>query len=143
MSHSAIYGPLFYAYEPQKKTDIVTPKEKQLNALQAEIRKLQAAQQEPQNNHAILQAQAQLNLLKQTTIPPAAAQPSIAVPVPQPVQSLAAASVQIVVAASTVHGNVLYGELSPHMLMIMAAGQPGFAQGFLMCHKLGPSKLKY
>ena len=126
----------------RQKTDKVTPRTKQLNALKAEIHELQDAQQELQKNHAILQAQAQLNLLKQTTTPPAIAQTSIAVPVPPPVQSRAAASVQSVVAASTVYGNVLYGELSPHMLMMMAAGQPGFAQGFLMCHNLNPSNSK-
>lgn len=142
MCHSTICGHLFYAHELQKKTDIVTPRTKQLNALQAEIHKLKEAQQELQKNHMILQAQAQLNLLKQTTTPPATAQPSIAVPVPPTVQSLAAASVQSVAAASPVHANVLYGELSPHMLMMMAAGQPGFAQGFLMCHNLGPSNSK-
>ena len=142
MWHSTICGHLFDAHELQKKTDIVTPRTKQLNALQAEIHKLKEAQQELQKTHMILQAQAQLNLLKQTTTPPATAQPSIAVPVPPPVQSRAAASVQSVVAASTVHGNVLYGELSPHMLMMMAAGQPGFAQGFLMCHNLNPSNSK-
>ena len=120
----------------------MTPRTKQLNTLKAEIHKLQDAQQELQKNHAILQAQAQLNLLKQTTMPPATAQPSIVVHVLPPVQSLAAVSVQSVVAASTVHGNVLYGELSPHMLMMMAAGQPGFAQGFLMCHNLNPSNSK-
>jgi len=108
MWHSSICGHLFDAHELQKKTDKVTPRTKQLNALKAEIHKLQDAQQELQKIHAILQAQAQLNLLKQTTTPPAMAQTSIAVPVPPPVQSRAAASVQSVVAASTVHGNVLY-----------------------------------
>ena len=142
MWHSFICGHLFDAHELQKKTDKVTRRTKQLNALKAEIHKLQDAQQELQKNHAIFQAQAQLNLLKQTTMPPAMAQTSIAVPVPPPVQSRAAASVQSVVATLTVHGNVLYGELSPHMLMMMAAGQPGFAQGFLMCHNLGPSNSK-
>ena len=142
MWHSTICGHLFDAHELQKKTDIVTPRTKQLNALQAEIHKLKDAQQELQKTHMILQAQAQLNLLKHTTTPPATAQPSIAVPVPPTVQSLAAASVQSVAAASPVHANVLYGELSPHMLMMMAAGQPGFAQGFLMCDNLGPSNSK-
>ena len=82
MWHSTICGHLFDAHELQKKTDTVTPRTKQLNALQAEIRKLQDAQQELQKNHAIIQDQSQLNLLKQTTMPPATAQPFITVPVP-------------------------------------------------------------
>ena len=81
MWHSSICGHLFDAHELQKKTNKVTPRTKQLNALKAEIHKLKDAQQELQKNHAILRAQAQLNLLKQTTMPAAMAQPSIAVPV--------------------------------------------------------------
>lgn len=103
MWHSTIYV-YFLCTWTAKKSDTVTPKTKQRNALQAEIRKLQAVQQELQKNHEILKAEAQLNLLKKTTMPTATAQPSIPVPVQPPVHSLAKQKVGTTTGMSPQHG---------------------------------------
>ena len=116
-----------------QESDVDTPKTKQLKAINDQIAKILQWQQQADKDQRIKAAQLRLNSLQPQPQQPMQVQPQ---PVLRLQQNTFAVNSSTASTTRSVPQNQ-YGNCSPQMLMIMAASQPGFAQGFLMRHQFG------